>query len=85
MAKWLNLADDAHFQAAAEDFVEVDEFLRFLALQALVSNLDSPLFTGHNYYLYLHPKTRKFVWIPWDMNEAFGGFFPEALPASKWI
>ena len=30
--------------------------------------------TGHNYYLYLHHETRKFTWIPWDLNEAFGGF-----------
>ena len=72
--KCLNLADEARFQAAVGDYVEVDEFLRFLALQGLLANLDSPLMTGHNYYLYLHPKTRKFVWLPWDLNEAFGGF-----------
>ncbi len=72
--KCLNFADEARFQAAASEFMDVDEFLRFVALQALLSNMDSPLMTGHNYYLWLHPKTRRFVWIPWDLNEAFGGF-----------
>ena len=73
-ARSLNQDDDPRFQAAVGDFVDVDEFLRFIALEALLSNMDSPLMTGHNYYLYLHPKTRKFTWIPWDLNEAFGGF-----------
>jgi spore coat protein H len=75
-AKCLNSADDASFGAAVADFVDVDEFLRFLALEGLLANMDSPLLTGHNYYLYLHPKTRKLLWIPWDLNEAFGGFNP---------
>lgn len=74
--KCVNLADDERFQAAVRDFMDVDEFLRFLALQALLANLDSPLLTGHNYYLWLPPKTRKFLWLPWDLNEAFGGFNP---------
>lgn len=74
--KCLNQADDARFQAAVGDYVEVDEFLRFLALEGLLSNMDSPLMTGHNYYLWLHPKTRKFLWLAWDLNEAFGGFNP---------
>lgn len=74
--KCLSFAVDARFQAAVADYVDVDEFLRFLALEGLLSNMDSPLMTGHNYYLYLHPKTRKFVWLPWDLNEAFGGFGP---------
>ena len=76
LARLLNLAGEARFQAAVGDYVDIDEFLRFLALQSLLSNMDSPLMTGHNYYLYLHPTTRKFIWIPWDLNEAFGGFNP---------
>lgn len=73
--KFLNQSSDASFRAGIDEFVDVDEFLRFVALQALLPNLDSPLMTGHNYYLYLNPRVRKFIWIPWDLNEAFGGFF----------
>ena len=74
--KFLNDSDEARFQAAVDGYVDVDEFLRFVAVEGLLANLDSPLLSGHNYYLYLHPRTRKFIWLPWDMNEAFGGFGP---------
>jgi spore coat protein H len=75
-ANCLNSAEDARFQAAVGDYIDVEEFLRFIALEALLSNMDSPLMTSQNYYLYLHPKTGKLVWLPWDLNEAFGGFVP---------
>ncbi len=39
-------------------------------------NTDSPLAMHHNYWMTVHPATRKIVWIPWDMNMAFGGFKP---------
>ncbi len=74
--RFLDSAEDAQFQAEVADYVDVDEFLRFLALEALLSNMDSSLMTSQNYYLYLHPKIRRFVWVPWDLNEAFGGFGP---------
>lgn len=34
----------------------------------MLSNLDSYLGYGHNYYLYLVPGTNKFVFIPWDLD-----------------
>ncbi len=74
--RFLDSAEDAQFQAEVTEYVDVDAYLRFLALEALLSNLDSPLMTSQNYYLYLHPKTRRFVWVPWDLNEPFGGFGP---------
>jgi hypothetical protein len=70
----VNLASDAEFARQINSFMDVDEFLRFLAVQAVLANLDSPLLTGHNYYLYLNSATDKLTWIPWDLNEAFGGF-----------
>jgi spore coat protein H len=72
--RWLNQSTDVDFAAQVNSFMDVDAFLRFLAVQAALANLDSPLLTGHNYYLLLNPATEKFVWIPWDLNEAFGGF-----------
>lgn len=81
--KNLNLAADAPFQATLTNFVDVDAALRFLAVQALLANMDSPLLTGHNYYLWLHPRTRQFHWLPWDLNEAFGGFNPAGTTAQQ--
>ena len=70
----LNQANDEEFARRIGDYVDVDQFLKFVAVQAALVNYDSPLMSGHNYYLYLNPKDHRFVWIPWDQNEAFGSF-----------
>jgi spore coat protein H len=70
---WLvNRADDARFQKEIGSYLDVDEFLRYLAANALLANLDSFLGFGHNYYLYLRPDTNQFVFIPWDLDLSFG-------------
>jgi hypothetical protein len=38
----------------------VDEFLRFIAVNAFIVNTDSYLRGGHNFYLYLDPADDKF-------------------------
>ena len=49
----------------------MDAYLRFLAATAFVANADSFFVLGHNYYLYLHPKTGRFHFVPWDLDRAF--------------
>jgi len=73
-------ADDPSFERQLESLLDVDEFLRFLAVNTVLSNLDSFFGTGHNFYLYVHPQTLKVIWIPWDLNEAFAGFIPAGPP-----
>ena len=46
----------------------------------MLVNYDSPLMSGGNYYLALHPKTRKILFLPWDLNETFGGFMAGPSP-----
>jgi hypothetical protein len=74
-ARVVNQADDREFEAAIDTLLDVDRFLRFLACQVLLGNLDSFLGSGHNYYLYLDDATNRFVFLPWDLDLAFGGFF----------
>jgi hypothetical protein len=54
--------------------LDVDEFLRFLAATAMLSNLDSVLTMGHNFYIYLNPTNNKLVFLPWDMDLSLAGF-----------
>jgi hypothetical protein len=61
-------ADDEHFAATIDRFLDVDAFLRFIAANALLANLDSYLGYGHNYYLHLVPETDRFAFIPWDLD-----------------
>jgi spore coat protein H len=66
--------DDAQFKKDIASYLDVDEFLRFIAVNALVANLDSFLTMGHNYYIYLHPETDKVMFFPWDLDLSLGGF-----------
>lgn len=68
----VNQADDARFRKEIGSYVDMEAFLRFLAGNALLANLDSFLGFGHNYYLYLQPDTDRFVFIPWDTDLSMG-------------
>ena len=59
---------DESFAAEIATFLDVDAFLRFIAANGLLANLDSYLAYGHNYCLYLDPGTGRFVFIPWDLD-----------------
>jgi putative membrane-bound dehydrogenase-like protein len=73
-ARLVNQAGDAQFAKEIDSYLDVDEFLRFAAANALVSNLESFLALGSNYYLYLHEGSNKFVFIPGDLELSFANF-----------
>jgi hypothetical protein len=66
-------ASDANFRKEIGSLLDVEGFLRYLAASTLMVNLDSFQGLGHNYYLYLDPKTNRFAFIPWDLNMSFAG------------
>jgi spore coat protein CotH len=71
-ARLVSSATDAEFAARAGDFLDLDEFARFLAGQVLLPNYDGILCRGKNFYMYLDPRSNKFGFIPWDLNAAWG-------------
>ncbi|MGE5610329.1 MAG: CotH kinase family protein [Bacillota bacterium] len=72
--KLINYADDETFRRQIDGYLNVDEFLRLLAGYVILSNLDCPLYTGHNFYMYLNPKDDRFYLMPWDLNLSFANF-----------
>ncbi len=66
--KLINTGSDEAFAKEIGSYLDIEAFLKFLAANVLLSNLDSYLGYGHNYYLYLVPETNKFVFIPWDLD-----------------
>jgi spore coat protein H len=72
--KFASSADDALFASKIADYIELDNFARYMAITTWLSDLDGILGPGQNYYLYLQPKTQKFAFIPWDQDQAFGQF-----------
>ncbi len=70
----VNRADDETFNREIGNYLDVDGFLRFMAVSSLVVSLDSFFTLGHNYYLYLHPETHKFHFFPWDLDRSLANF-----------
>jgi len=72
--KLVSHAGDEEFSAKLADYLDLDNFSRFMAVTTWLSTLDSILGVGQNYYVYLHPKTGKLHFIPWDLDHSFGQF-----------
>lgn len=84
----ISSATDEEFAAQVGEFLDLDEFARFLAGQVLLSSYDSILVDGQNFYMYLDPSSDKFGFIPWDLDAAWGDFWigtkKELERASIW-
>lgn len=72
--KLVSHAEDAEFAERLGEFVDLDNFSRFLATTVWLSAMDSLLVIGQNFYLHLHPTTNQFQFIPWDLDHSFGQF-----------
>jgi hypothetical protein len=62
--------DPGGWRASLETVFDVDCFLEWLAIGAVIQNWDAYGATSHNYYLYHDPETGQLTWISWDHNEA---------------
>ena len=70
----INNTAAGNFYDSLEKYMETETFLKYWAANILFVNLDSYNGSGHNYYIYHSTDSRKFNWIMWDVNEAFGNF-----------
>jgi spore coat protein CotH len=74
LARVVTHASKPQFDQIIGDFIDLDEFARFLACQAILANYDGFLSNGQNYLIYLDPRTEKFGFIPWDLDHCWGEF-----------
>jgi spore coat protein CotH len=76
------ISDPAAWRAALESVFDVDRFLEWLAITAVIQNWDAYGSMSHNYYLYNDPASGQLEWISWDHNEAMsegrGGRRPDS-------
>ena len=75
LARRVTHASDADFARQVGEFLDLEEFARYLACEVLLANYDGFLSDGQNFYLYLDPNSDKFGFIPWDLDLSWGGFF----------
>ncbi len=74
ITRLIEKADDQQFRQNIGALLDTDQFARFLAVNTLLSNMDSFLTQVHNYYVYLPPQSQKFEFLPWDMDLSLGAF-----------
>ncbi|KAL0094855.1 coth protein-domain-containing protein [Phycomyces blakesleeanus] len=55
--------------------LDTESFLRCIALEILLGFSDGYIGTGNNYYLYLDPKTQRYIYLPSDLDLIFGAGF----------
>ena len=64
--------DAAAWRANLESAFNVDSFLEWLAISAVIQHWDAYGSMTHNYYLYHDPDTDQLTWISWDHNLILG-------------
>jgi spore coat protein CotH len=69
---FINNSDDDSFDATLSEYLDVESFATYLALQDLMNNFDDIDGPGNNSYLYYNTETGMFTVVPWDHNLAFG-------------
>ena len=70
--RFLEQADDDTFEKELPNYLDVDSFATYLAVNAMLVNTDSMLGMNNNYYLYYNEETEQFTLLMWDANESFG-------------
>ncbi|RRS00433.1 CotH kinase family protein [Glycomyces terrestris] len=68
--EWLDAADDAAFDAELAEWVDVESFANYAALQNLIANGDDMSGPGGNYYLWYDYDTGLLSVITWDLDLA---------------
>ncbi len=72
--KLVQQAGDEQFQKEIGQYLDVDRFLRFMAMQSFLANADGFFTLAYNYAIVLDPKIGRFVFIPGDQELSFANF-----------
>lgn len=59
----------ATWRSNLEAIFDVDQYLKYLAVNQTMCNWDTYGIASHNFYLYTNPSDGRLNWIPWDNNE----------------
>ena len=73
LCKLLDSADNDVFAAKIGDYIDLDEFSRYMTVTVWLSTLDSILTIGQNYYIHMD-QAGKMQFLPWDLDHSFGQF-----------
>jgi spore coat protein H len=66
-------SDPEEWRANLESIFDVDVFLEWLAIGAIIQHWDAYGSMTHNFYLYHNPDNGLLTWISWDHNQVLEG------------
>jgi hypothetical protein len=77
LVQTINQTNDAVFRGAIAEYLDLQKFLRHVAVESFVADYDG--FNGNwgmnNFYFYRYDNQKTFAFIPWDKSQAFlGGY-----------
>lgn len=85
----LNSASGAQLASQLNEVVNVDLFLKALAIDVTTGNWDNYAYNKNNFYLYFNPATQRMDFISYDTDNTFGvdwmGIDWSARLATNWI
>jgi spore coat protein CotH len=64
-------ADEAAFRDCIEDWIDVEAWLREIAVDVVLPDVDGLAGAGQNFLLYARPSDGRFVVYPWDKDLSF--------------
>ncbi|MBN1189316.1 MAG: CotH kinase family protein [Dehalococcoidales bacterium] len=67
------ISDPAAWRQSLESVFDVDMFLEWLAISALIQHWDTYGSMTHNFYLYHDTDSGQIKWISWDHNQVLAG------------
>ncbi|MDX2345237.1 MAG: CotH kinase family protein [Acidimicrobiia bacterium] len=75
LLEFVDTASDDEFETELEDWLDIDSFISYIAVNNLLVSVDSMPGNGNNYYLWYDDADEQFTVLAWDLNESFGGFW----------
>ena len=73
LIKKINQTNNNAYKDTIPKYLDMESYLKTMAVDVTINNWDSYFGHGRNFYLYDNPTDGKFYWIPWDYNLAFSG------------
>ena len=64
--------DFDYFEEHYDSIIDIDMFIRYLAISFLVGNCDDLRYNFNNYYLYFDVYTNKVTFVPFDLDNTLG-------------
>lgn len=68
----LNNTSNANFKTEIEKVLNIENALRFLAVEAILGHWDGYAYNKNNYYIHENPSNKKINFIAYDVDNTFG-------------